>query len=181
MKTRGLWTCLALVVAVGLSLAWGAAAPNREGEKQAVAKVVGDNVAWFKDKDFDLLYSTMTNNPDLFMYQLDTKTTIRGFDEFKKYSEGWRNPEVRYGGHRFHDLDIRLSRSGDVAWFATQLEDCAIFKDQPPRCFTTRYTGVLEKRGGRWLLVQQHFSLPAEAIAEDWPSRARHAPGDVGQ
>jgi len=180
MKTRMSWVCLALAAAAALPISWSAAAPGLEAEKKAIAKVIDDNISWFKDKDFDLLYGTMTNGPDLFMYQLDTKSTIRGFDEFEKYSEGWRNPDLRYGGHQFHDLDIRLSRSGDVAWFATRLEDCAIVRDQPARCFTTRYTGVLEKRKGRWLLVQQHFSLPAEKIAEDWAIRTRHAPGEGG-
>jgi ketosteroid isomerase-like protein len=173
-----------LILLVALSGVLSAAAcgprPDPEAEKAAVAKVIDNNIAWFKDKDFDLLFGTYTEGPDLFMYQLDTASTIRGFEEFKKYSEGWKNPDIRYGGHKYHELNIHLSRAGDAAWFEALLEDCAQFKDRPVRCFTTRLTGVLEKRAGRWLIVQQHFSLPAEKIAEDWAARTAHPPTEKG-
>ncbi len=155
----------------------GRCAAARSGpapEREAIARVIDDNIAWFRNKDFGLLFSTCSNGPDLFLYQLDTATTIRGFEELLKYSEGWKNPDVRYAGHRFHELDIHVSRGGDMAWFEALLEDCSQRKDRPVRCFTSRYTGVLEKRAGRWVIVQQHFSLPAEKIAEDWPSKAAH-------
>jgi len=150
--------------------------PDFELEKAAVAKVIDDSIGWFKTKDFKLLFETFSQGPDLFMYQLDTATTIRGFDEFLKYSEGWKNPEVKYGGHKIHELNVHLSRSGDTAWFDALLEDCAQVKDRPIRCFTTRVTGVLEKRDARWVIVHEHFSLPAEKIAEDWAARTAHPP-----
>jgi ketosteroid isomerase-like protein len=170
---------MALVLVMALPIA-GWSAPDAETEKRAVARVIDDSIGWFRNKDFALLYSTMSNGPDLFLYQLDTGSTIRGFEEFEKYSEIWRSPDVKYAGHRFEDLRITLSRGGDVAWFSAGLEDCAAVKDRPARCFTTRYTGVLEKRGGRWRIVQAHFSLPAERIAEDWAARTAHAPGEGG-
>jgi ketosteroid isomerase-like protein len=150
--------------------------PDRNKEINEIEKVINNSIGWFKDKDFDLLYSTMTNSSDLFMYQLDTKSTITSFDEFKKYSVGWQNPKVRYAGHKFIDLKITLSKSGDCAWFHTKLEDCASVNDRPARCFTTRYTGVLEKRDGHWLIVEQHFSLAADEIASDWAQKTAHAP-----
>ncbi len=153
---------------------------DAEAEKAAVRKVIETNIGWFKDKDFSALYETYSRGSDLLMFQLDTASTIRGFAEFEKYSEGWRNPDFAYAGHTFTDLKITLSRLGDAAWFSTVLEDCSRFKDRAPRCFSSRYTGVLEKRDGRWLIVQQHFSLPAEKVAEDWPVRAVHPPSAGG-
>lgn len=147
---------------------------DADAEKSAVTKVIEANIAWFKDKDFAALYGTYSRGTDLFMFQLDTASTIRGFAQFEEFSKGWRDPDVAYAGHRFTDLEVTLSRLGDAAWFSTVLEDCARVKDRAPRCFTSRYTGVLEKRDGRWLIVQQHFSLPAEKVAEDWPARASH-------
>lgn len=170
------WVWLVFASVTAFQAAGCAASPDIDAEKRAIAKVVDDNIGWFRDKDFDLLFSTMTNGPDLFMYQLDTASTIRGFEAMREYSAGWRNPAVRYAGHSFHDLDVTLSRGGDAAWFATQLKDCAAVGDRPARCFTTRYTGVLEKRDDRWLIVQQHFSLPADLVAADWAARTAHPP-----
>jgi ketosteroid isomerase-like protein len=149
---------------------------DREAEKSAVAKVIDNNIAWFKDKNFELLFGTYTQGPDLFMYQLDSASTIVGFEAFKNYSAGWKNPDVKYAGHKYHELTVHLSQAGDTAWFQALLEDCFQAKDRPARCFTTRVTGVLEKRADRWLIVQQHFSLPAEKIAEDWAARSAHPP-----
>jgi len=180
MFKRMSWLVLVLTVATVFPAVGCRSRLDPEAEKAAVARVIDNNIVWFKTKDFDLLFGTYTDGPDLFMYQLDTASTIRGFEEFKKYSEGWKNPDVRYGGHKYHELNIHLSRAGDAAWFEALLEDCAQFKDRPARCFTTRLTGVLEKRAGRWLIVQQHFSLPAEKIADDWAVRTAHPPTEKG-
>jgi len=176
MSGQRAWLKLALVPAIALLAAGAATRPAPVNEMKAIAKVIDDNISWFKDKNFDLLFGTYTQGSDLFMFQLDTASTIRGFDEFKKYSVGWKNPDVRYAGHQFHDLRIHLSKAGDTAWFSTELEDCGQAKDRAPRCFTSRYTGVLEKREGRWVIVQQHFSLPADKVAEDWAARTAHLP-----
>lgn len=176
MFKRATWIYLVIILLAVILTPSCQTKIDPEAEKAAVAKVIDDNIAWFKTKDFPLLYGTYTSGPDLFMYQLDTATTIRGFDAFRAYSEGWKNPDVRYGGHKLHELNIHLGKSGDTAWFEALLEDCAIVKDRPARCFTTRLTGVLEKRDSRWVIVQQHFSLPAEKIAEDWAARTAHPP-----
>ena len=177
LKRKG-WFLMGVVLAATILPAGSASRPlDREAEKSAVAKVLDNNISWFKDKNFELLFGTYTDGPDLFMYQLDNASTIVGFEAFKSFSERWKNPDVRYAGHRFHDLNVHLSQAGDAAWFQALLEDCFQVKDRPARCFTTRVTGVLEKRAGRWLIVQQHFSLPAEKIAEDWAVRTAHPPG----
>ena len=130
-------------------------------ETAAITAVIDDHIGWFANKDFDLLFNTMTNGTDLFMFQLDTASTIRGFDQFQEYSVRWQNPDVHYARHDTRDLQITLSPQGGAAWFATVLTDCAVVRGSG-RCFTSRWTGVLEKRDGRWLFVQEHFSLPVE-------------------
>ena len=153
--------------------------PDRIKEVAAIEKVLDNNTAWFKDKDFDLLFSTYTHGPDLFMYQPDSGSTISGFDEFVKYSEGWKNPDLKYAGHKFYDLRVTISEAGDAAWFSCKIEDCWQRKDNPAKCLTSRYTGVLEKRKGKWLIVQQHFSLAADEISPDWAAKTVHAPDNL--
>jgi ketosteroid isomerase-like protein len=150
--------------------------PDRIAEVASIKKVIDDNTAWFKDKDFGLLFSTYTHGPDLFMYQPDSGSTISGFDEFEKYSDGWKNPDLKYAGHKFNDLRVTISQAGDAAWFSCKIEDCWQRKDNPAKCLTPRYTGVLEKRDGRWVIVQQHFSLAADEISADWAAKTVHAP-----
>ena len=72
--------------------------------------------------------------------------------------EGWFKAEV----DEIKDLTINLSRSGDVAWFYCILNDINEWQGQPANWENTRWTGVLEKRDGRWVIMQQHFSFASE-------------------
>jgi hypothetical protein len=42
------------------------------------------------------------------------------------------------------------------------LDDINEWKDKPANWENTRWTGVVEKREGKWRVVQQHFSFAAE-------------------
>jgi ketosteroid isomerase-like protein len=136
-------------------------------EPEIIAKVIDDSIGWFKTKDFDLLFSTLANDPDLFMFQPGSTGTIRGFEHFKEYSAIFRDPDTKYLRHEISDLNIHISSSGDVAWFSAMLEDCGEFKGQPGCWKDTRWTGVLEKRDGRWVIVQMHFSFAADKVREE--------------
>jgi ketosteroid isomerase-like protein len=54
-----------------------------------------------------------------------------------------------------------ISEAGAVAWVAGRASVQARVDDQD-LALTGRFTAVLERRDGRWLLMQTHFSLPAE-------------------
>ena len=57
------------------------------------------------------------------------------------------------------DLNITLSQNHDVAWFYCKLNDYNTWKGEPANWENTRWTGVLEKRNGLWVMMQQHFSF----------------------
>ena len=58
-----------------------------------------------------------------------------------------------------------VSEAGPVAWVAGRATVQARVDGQD-QMLTGRFTAVLEHRGGRWLLMQTHFSLPAAEQAE---------------
>jgi ketosteroid isomerase-like protein len=172
----------ALAVAVCVFVAF--AAPNAftvetesDVEKLAIAKAIDDSIGWFKDKDFDLLFSLFVDDPDLFMFQPGSTGTILGIEAFKEHSAIWRDPDTKHLRHEGRDLRIHLSRSGDVAWFSAILEDCGEYKGQAGCWKDTRWTGVLERRDGRWLVMQMHFSFAADKVREETEERLRAAEG----
>ena len=77
----------------------------------------------------------------------------------KQNSEIYKDPDFQYVRHEINDLTINLSKSGDVAWFYCILNDINTWNGQPANWENARWTGVLEKREGRWVIVQQHFSF----------------------
>jgi ketosteroid isomerase-like protein len=60
------------------------------------------------------------------------------------------------------DLRISFARSGDVAWFSAILDDLGEWDGKPVGWKDTRWTGVLERRDGRWVIVQMHFSFASD-------------------
>ena len=96
----------------------------------------------------------------------DAGGTVRGFDAFKQQVEQvFLNPAFKAVGSEFIDLDVHLSRSGDVAWYSCILNDRNTWNGRPANWENVRWTGVLEKRDGAWVIVQQHFSYSEEDVA----------------
>lgn len=137
-------------------------------EKEAIRKVIHASIGWAMTKDFVLLYGSLAQDPELFLFQPTSTTTIIGFEAFQKFAEAhWRTEDFKATGYEFREVRIHLSRSGDVAWFSAILDDCGEFKGQAGCWKDTRYTGVLEKRRGKWVLCQMHFSFAADKVLEE--------------
>ncbi|MBE0713884.1 MAG: nuclear transport factor 2 family protein [Candidatus Aminicenantes bacterium] len=118
-------------------------------------------IGWAKTKDFHLLYNVIANDTDFLEVHPDG-AVVKGFEDFKKAEKFWGSPDFKAVRYEIRDLKIKLSKSGDVAWFFCILDDINEWKGQPANWENTRWTGVLEKRDGRWVTVQQHFSFAAK-------------------
>jgi len=134
---------------------------NRETELRIIAKTIDNGIGWVKNKDLDLLYTVIAND-SAFIEIHPSARIVRGFEEFKKSEAFWMSPDFQYVKHEINDLTINLSQSGTVAWFYCKLNDINTWKGQPANWENTRWTGVLEKREGTWVIVQQHFSFARE-------------------
>ena len=131
---------------------------NNEKEIKEITSTVSSCIGWFKNKDFDLLYSIVAQDANYISVHPSNRV-IKGYDHFKKNSEIFKNPDFKYVRHELKDLKITLSKSGDVAWFYCILNDINTWQGQPANWENARWTGVLEKREGKWVIVQQHFSF----------------------
>lgn len=158
MKIRG---TILLAVWVCLSLAPAPAAEDRDAEMEAITRAIHACIGWAKTKDFGLLYGVIANDADFLEVHPDGNV-VTGFEEFRKAEAFWGNPDFKAVRYEIRDLRIHLSESGDVAWFHGLLDDINEWKGRPANWENTRWTGVLEKRDGRWVMAQQHFSFAAK-------------------
>ncbi len=136
-------------------------ADSLEGEKQLVEKVIHGSIGWAKNKDINLLYSIIANDTSFLEVHPDGKV-VTGFEDFNKAEKFWMNPDFKAIRYEIKDLSIKFSNRGDVAWFFCILDDINEWKGQAANWENTRWTGVLEKRSGKWVIVQQHFSFASE-------------------
>jgi hypothetical protein len=111
-------------------------------------------------KDIDRLFAIMAQDENFFIFHPDSRSTIVGFSAFKEMGErSWMNEAFKATDFAVRDLRVNYSRLGNVAWFSCMLDDHAEWNGQPIGWDNCRWTGVLEKRGDQWVIVQMHFSF----------------------
>ncbi|HUV30411.1 MAG TPA: nuclear transport factor 2 family protein [Acidobacteriota bacterium] len=163
---RFLVIALICIVCPGLFIAVVMAEAEREAgsmnnEWAAVEQTIHNCFGWAVEKDFDLFYRTIADDSDFISVTPYSKVKF-GVDDVKAGAGFWASPDFKAISHEVHDLRITFSREGDVAWFYCVLDDLNEWKGQPANWEKVRWTGVVEKRDGRWRIVQQHFSWPKE-------------------
>lgn len=154
-------TCIILLAALAVPGPARARAYAGDAETEAVARAIHACIGWAGTKDFGLLYRVIAGDEEFLEVHPDG-AVVKGITEFRKAEAFWGSPDFKAVRYDIRDLDIRFSRGGDVAWFFAVLDDINEWKGRPANWEDTRWTGVLEKRDGRWVMVQQHFSYAAK-------------------
>jgi len=158
-----LWAPL-ILSAEGPSESQAQTAPS--DEKAVIAKIIKDSICWALTKDWALAESTMAHDEDLFYFWTDSTFTVSGWKQHLKYYDMWMDPKFKAVRTDVRDLQIHLSRSGDVAWYAAILDDVVEWDGKRGGAENIRWTGVLEKRDGKWVIVQMHASLASDKVRE---------------
>jgi ketosteroid isomerase-like protein len=130
-----------------------------DAQKAEIEKVLYNSVGgWALTKDTALLYSIIAKDEN-FLEVHPNNRVVKGFNEFKKAEKFWLDPRFKAVKCEIWDLHINFSTDGSVAWFYCMLNDINEWDGKPASWENTRWTGVLEKRDGKWRTVQQHFSF----------------------
>ena len=135
-----------------------AVSSDREAEKQKIAEVISSVIGWAKDKDLDKFFGSIANDDDYISVTPGARV-IRRFEDVKQNVPFWMSPDFQYVRHELKNLEITFARSGTVAWFYCVLDDINTYKGEPASWENARWTGVVEKRDGKWVVVSQHFSF----------------------
>jgi len=131
-----------------------------EAEMAEIRQVIHDAIGWALTKDIDRLFSIVAQDDDFFIFHPDSKSTITGFDAFAKLGERvWLKDEFKATGFKVKDLRVKTAELGNAAWYSCMLDDHAEWNGQPVGWDDCRWTGTLEKRTGKWVIVQMHFSF----------------------
>jgi uncharacterized protein (TIGR02246 family) len=79
-----------------------------------------------------------------------------------EYKEGVKKTffEKMTNGKLTPNHDLRVARRGDVAWTTVTFHLSAVLKTGGAMEIEARHTAIWVKRGGRWLIVHEHVSVP---------------------
>lgn len=166
MKIRKIWY-LPLILLTSCNTKDKPNSISMEKDKETVENIIHDLTAWALNKDFERLDSIVTHSPDLFFFQQRSTGDIEGYEAFKELYKWWEDPRFKATHYDLRELRLIFSKSGDVAWYSAYLDDCLEW-DRKPFCLNdTRWTGVLEKRNGNWVIVQMHYSFASDKVLEE--------------
>lgn len=141
---------------------------NPHDELGEIEKTIRASIEWaVHDKDTAMSYSSVVNNDELFFFQTDSRSTIRGFDTFKNMTEKFfMRDDFKAIKVVIKDLRIHMSPTTKTAWWSCILDDYNEFQGKPANWENVRWSGVLEKIEGKWRIFQMHFSKAEDLIAE---------------
>jgi hypothetical protein len=131
-----------------------------------IEKTIESHIGWaVNNKDRKTLFSTIIENEELFFFQPDSKSTIKGIQEFTELVDNVFMPDdFRAIRTEILDLRIHVSTSLKTAWYSCILNDYNEYRGKPFVWENIRWTGVLEKVDGNWMIFQMHFSKAEDLI-----------------
>ena len=137
---------------------------TNESDRLQVERVIQDMIGWALTKDLGRLLSIVVQGDELFIFHPDSKSTIIGSDAFRRVAESvWMTDSFRATDYAIRDLRVCFAELANVAWYSCHLDDHAEWNGMPGGWDNCRWSGTLEKRCGRWLTVQMHFSFAKDS------------------
>ncbi len=128
-------------------------------EKEKVALVLEKYVLANERQDVDLLKEVWSNDPDIVVIGTNSDEILEGWDQIKAVLEKqFKTFSDTYISVR--DQIIHVDDTGNTAWFSEILNYNYIYKGKALQYEGLRFTGVLRKIDGDWLIVQSHISSP---------------------
>lgn len=112
----------------------------------------------FKAKDVDRIMANYEHSRDLIAFDVVPRSEFAGWDAYKK---DWQEFFASIGPvSTFEIRDLTIAADGNLAYSYSFQHYVAETKAGKPIDLTVRITDVYRKSGGRWLIVQEHVSLP---------------------
>jgi hypothetical protein len=136
---------------------------STESDMKKIERLIRNSIAWAATKDRELILSVFAPAPELFWFSPRDDGTIHGYEAFVELTDNFfMSADFQHLRYEIRQLQINISETGTVAWFNARLDDFNLWQGQPADWEDVRWTGVLEKRSGDWVIVQMHFSEPAD-------------------
>ena len=120
----------------------------------------------FKAKDVDRIMTNYEHSPNLAFFDVVPRREYLGWDAYKR---DWQSFFDSIGPVALFEVkDLTVNVDGDVAYsysfqhYLANTKAGGTTKVVGTRDITVRVTDVYRKRGGKWLIVQEHVSVPVD-------------------
>jgi uncharacterized protein (TIGR02246 family) len=114
----------------------------------------------FEHKDLDGIMSFYVPSDSLFVFDVGPPREHRGWNDYradwKELFAGFKNNPT------FKLTDFGMTIDGDLAYTHSVQQVTANVGANSPTTVAVRVTDVLRKIDGKWLIVQEHVSIPVD-------------------
>lgn len=165
MKRIALFVVLAVIVAAG---AFGLRASAQSNDDAAINALYQQFASAFRHRDLDAIMVPYIHDNTLFVFDVSTPREHVGWDD---YRADWKAFFASFKGNpTFAISELSITISGDVA-YTRSIQ--SISGNMSPHQMAVRVTDVLRKIDGKWLIVQEHVSVPINftTLKPDFMSR----------
>ena len=167
MKLKSEWMRSMFIVSLSIILLIASGCIRKNTNDEAVIKkVIHDSFGWALTKDRVLFENIFAHDENFFTYYPDSKSTVVGWSQFEKFLDRWMDTRNVVKSFDIRDLRLVISQTGKAAWFSAVVDDEGEWDGESWGSKDIRWTGVLEKRRGKWVIVQQHMSSAADKVIE---------------
>ena len=118
-----------------------------------------------ESEDFSTVEHIWAQDEEIVLFGTEGDEQLVGIAAIKK-AMSKQFDEVENTLINISEQKIHLSKDGKTAWFSEVLDYNYIYQGQGLAFEGIRFTGVLEKREGKWQMVQGHLSVPYETEIE---------------
>jgi ketosteroid isomerase-like protein len=141
-----------------------AAAPQTSGgnkDEQEIRALEEHFVAAFRAKDVPAIMKGYAPGSELFVFDLTPPRQYVGFEAYKK---DWENFFAAFPGpvDRFEVQDLSIVTGDKVAYSHSIQPGVMTAKDGSKFNLTARVTDCYRKINGKWLITQEHVSVPVD-------------------
>lgn len=114
----------------------------------------------FRAKDVDGIMENYERSQDLVFFDVVPRSEHAGWDAYRK---DWQGLFASIDTVTSFDVDgLTIRTDGKLAYSDSFQRSVVKTKDGATRDLTVRVTDVYRKIGGRWLIVQEHVSVPVD-------------------
>ena len=130
-----------------------------EKEKEKVALVLEKYVIANEKQEIELVQEIWAQDTDIVVFGTNSDEKIIGREAISKAIQRQFNSfDETYISVR--DQIIEVNETGNTAWFSEIVNYNYVYNGNAVQFEGLRFTGVLEKRGDDWFIVQSHMSIP---------------------
>ncbi|MBV8116218.1 MAG: nuclear transport factor 2 family protein [Silvibacterium sp.] len=133
------------------------AQPNDEAQIRALEQRFAEA---FKAKDVDGIMANYEDSRNLVFFDVVPRREYLGWDAYKK---DWQDFFASIGPITLFEVkDLTVNVDGSLAYSYSFQHYLAKMKTGESKDVTVRVTDVYRKRVGKWLIVQEHVSVPVD-------------------